>query len=525
LNKAKNFTGTLSDKQMLYLIMKTKSLYYDIFFNSVVRFDKNKNIYVNFSDPQIIFLKQGLASANIPKYKKYENKQKFQLLINEANQKNIIIFNPKSSVYHKLNCKNGKKSLKKEFLLFEELPKHAKPCKYCFSENKYIHKSHSLKYQKQNYIKNLEFVKSYGFLQMFTEFGIGIYKPSSKCDRKMCKALLNEINSAQKNIDMAIYDISIESEIFNALKNAKKRGVNIRVITDSSFKKNNEYAYNLLSSISSSISDDSINQKNSSRLMHNKFLIFDNKKVWTGSTNLTTTGLSGFNSNVSFLLNSKDAAEIYEKEFENFLNKKFHSSKSKIIKNPISLNGINYEIYFSPKDLIINQQIISYVKSAKNYIYIPIFIITHKELATELVNAKKRGVDIKIIIDATSSRNKYSEHTFLRENNISVKTENFAGKMHIKAIIIDDKIVFAGSMNYTKSGNIYNDENVLKIENPQIAKDMKQNFMYIWNKIPDKYLKTDPAAESLESIGSCFDGIDNDYDGKIDFEDSSCRFR
>ena len=32
-------------------------------------------------------------------------------------------------------------------------------------------------------------------------------------------------------------------------------------------------------------------------------------------------------------------------------------------------------------------------------------------------------------------------------------------------------------------------------------------------------------AESFDSIGSCFDGIDNDYDGKTDAEDEGCQLQ
>ena len=45
------------------------------------------------------------------------------------------------------------------------------------------------------------------------------------------------------------------------------------------------------------------------------------------------------------------------------------------------------------------------------------------------------------------------------------------------------------------------------------------------NKIPNKYLQKDPAPESYESIGSCFDGVDNDFDGLIDMNDSGCKIK
>lgn len=47
--------------------------------------------------------------------------------------------------------------------------------------------------------------------------------------------------------------------------------------------------------------------------------------------------------------------------------------------------------------------------------------------------------------------------------------------------------------------------------------------MYLWALIPDKYLKYYPKAESPESIGSCSDGVDNNFNGKIDKDDELCK--
>lgn len=53
--------------------------------------------------------------------------------------------------------------------------------------------------------------------------------------------------------------------------------------------------------------------------MHNKFVIFDKAKVWTGSMNFSSTGLSGYDVNDIVIVNSKVVADIYEKEFEQML--------------------------------------------------------------------------------------------------------------------------------------------------------------------------------------------------------------
>ena len=153
----------------------------------------------------------------------------------------------------------------------------------------------------------------------------------------------------------------------------------------------------------------------------------------------------------------------------------------------------------------------------------PAFLITHNELSKALVKAKQRKVDVKIIIDANSVTTRNTKHQVLRQNNIPLKTENYAGKLHSKSIIIDDEYIITGSMNFSNSGENKNDENLLIIKNTKLAKKYKAYFLYLWSKIPDIYLTRNARAESKDSIGSCEDGIDNDFDGLIDAKDTGCR--
>ena len=78
-------------------------------------------------------------------------------------------------------------------------------------------------------------------------------------------------------------------------------------------------------------------------------------------------------------------------------------------------------------------------------------------------------------------------------------------------------------MNFSKSGENYNDENLILIKDKNFASAYKQHFLHLWKNIPDKWLYKNPGAESKNSVNSCYDGIDNDYDGKIDAQDTMCR--
>ena len=322
--------------------------------------------------------------------------------------------------------------------------------------------------------------------------------PKNECKNAACKALLKNINEAQESIDFAIYGINEQDKIFNALVKAQKRGIKIRWVTDLNEKNRNIYydTYALMHKIPTYNTDyDSIESKiipnykykldYQGALMHNKFFIFDNKKVFTGSTNISSYCLTGYNSNVSIMIDSPLIAEVYKQEFEQMYSGKFHNEKSAILNNEnIKIGDSIVSIYFSPINKPVSEKILPLIKVAKNYIYIPAFYLTRKSIIYELVEAQKRGVDVKIIVDESSVEGKYVDIDFMKNNGLNVKVENWGGKMHMKSMIIDDETLIVGSMNFTKQGERMNDENCLIIKSsPKLTRGYKEHFLVLWNSI------------------------------------------
>ncbi len=450
-----------------------------------------------------------------------ESKTKLLNLIKSINLDDYVLFNTKSKRFHTLDCKEGKKSKNYRIIKKINLDKKAMGCKNCIIDED---TKEAIKTIKENITINSSKLETGKITVIYTDIN-ETFLPSTKCETKACKALKNEIDTAQETIDFAVYGINNQPPIFNALVNAHNRGVKIRWVADYDKKDQNYYpdTIKLQKIIPTYNTDKEYDLNNQSAIMHNKFFIFDKKKVFTGSANITSTDIAGFNSNISILLESEKAARIFTQEFEQLYNGLFHKDKKTYPKEKIFIDNAEVEIFFSPQDKIITKQIIPIIQNAKKYIYIPVFFITKKELVNELIYAHNRGVEIKIINDATNASNKYTIHHQLRESGIKVKTENYAGKLHSKAMIIDDEISIIGSMNFTNSGEKRNDENVVIIKDKEIAQYLKSTFQTLWNKIPEKYESNDPRPESLESIGSCFDKIDNDFDGKIDKADNSCK--
>ena len=362
-----------------------------------------------------------------------------------------------------------------------------------------------------------------GNLKLFLTDSTTKLKPDRDCSTLVCKEILNNINLAKKTIDMAIYGYSEVPEIEHALVRALKRGVKIRLVYDLDSKGENIYpdTEKLLSIIKNSKNDGTSSM--SRNIMHNKFYIFDDRILITGSANLSHTDMSGYNTNSVIIIDSTKVAKIYKKEFEQMYNGKFHADKCSFSKDKISINGIDLEVYFSPQDKSLTNAVLPLIRNAKKYIYIPSFVLTEKRVTEELIKAKQRGVDVRVISDDLNASIRHSKHQELRDGGISVKTENYAGKMHSKSMLIDDKYTIIGSMNFSNSGENYNDENHMVIKDDSITKFYKDFFHYQWEQIDEKWLKTNVRAESKDSIGSCFDGIDNNYDGLVDINDPACK--
>jgi phosphatidylserine/phosphatidylglycerophosphate/cardiolipin synthase-like enzyme len=57
--------------------------------------------------------------------------------------------------------------------------------------------------------------------------------------------------------------------------------------------------------------------------------------------------------------------------------------------------------------------------------------------------------------------------------------------MHNKVIVVDERYVITGSLNFSSNAEDSNDENVIMIDNPDIARLYMQDFDRIWSLAAD----------------------------------------
>ena len=106
---------------------------------------------------------------------------------------------------------------------------------------------------------------------------------------------------------------------------------------------------------------------------------------------------------------------------------------------------------------------------------------------------------MRIISDKIESANKYQaqELQVLTNAGIPVKINHHSGLMHLKVTIADDSTVTTGSYNYTNEATYDNDEVLVVIRDPGVAKDWEGEFQQMWNDTGIRKL----AIEVIETPG------------------------
>lgn len=359
--------------------------------------------------------------------------------------------------------------------------------------------------------------------------------PGDRCEIEICTRLLELIQGAKRSIDFAVYGMRFQTQLFKAVEAAKARGVVVRGVVDRDRKRGNYYTStdlwikklgNVRDDYEAEQKLDQMGKREKfNRIMHNKFYVIDRRWVWTGSANVSDTGTGGYNANVVAVVDSPQLAGIYTEEFEQMWSGRFHALKKSNGVERFAIGDAETEVLFSPQDKAMRNGVQVLIAQAERRIDVAMFYLTNKYVTAELIAAHKRGVGVRVIVDATSAWSKYTKHELLREAGIPVKVENWGSKMHMKAAAVDGRTIVVGSMNWSFSGAVKNDENTLILHSPELAVEFESVFDRLWNSIPQKWSRprTNPDPESPESSPACTDGIDNDFDDLVDDKDPGCK--
>jgi phosphatidylserine/phosphatidylglycerophosphate/cardiolipin synthase-like enzyme len=135
------------------------------------------------------------------------------------------------------------------------------------------------------------------------------------------------------------------------------------------------------------------------------------------------------------------------------------------------------------------------IENARKEILVAVYAFTSDELASALVQARNRGVAVQVILDRDfDATNDNSKGKTLESRNIPVRRasgvrpanpERESGLMHQKFAVIDRRLVFSGSYNWTHAADKLNYENLLLFRDAGLlAEEYRRVFIDLWEQRP-----------------------------------------
>ena len=164
----------------------------------------------------------------------------------------------------------------------------------------------------------------------------------------------------------------------------------------------------------------------------------------------------------------------------------FYSGKKEALQTgqsiPSEVQSSSLYLTFSPKGDA-EDAIIGLIQSANQTIDVEMYIFTNSNLANALIDAKKRGIAVRVILGSVEGEDITNLITILEANGIEPRDATPLYKtMHSKIMIVDGKLVLIGSHNWSQSAMFSNREVSVVISDSQIALQLEEIFNSDWSR-------------------------------------------
>jgi phosphatidylserine/phosphatidylglycerophosphate/cardiolipin synthase-like enzyme len=123
------------------------------------------------------------------------------------------------------------------------------------------------------------------------------------------------------------------------------------------------------------------------------------------------------------------------------------------------------------------EAVVENLDRATNSALVQAYSFTSSPIAKALVDAKKRGVKVQVILDKSQRTEKYSGADFIQRAGIPTFIDGQHAIAHNKIMIIDGQIILTGSFNFTNAAEQNNAENLLVIQDAALAKKYTVNWL------------------------------------------------
>lgn len=315
--------------------------------------------------------------------------------------------------------------------------------------------------------------------------------PETAVDKKIDAELVKLIDLAEKSVDLAVYNLGRQA-LITAMINANERGLKVRMVGDVDESPTKGYQDVLR------YGKFTFSLGNADAIQHNKYAVVDDKFLFVGTGNFSDSDLDRNNNNYMIIESDTLTAE-YKTEFEQMFFGRYGARKIPFTSNHNHMVNLTpLERYFSPYDGdLAMTRLIQLVDGAQREIQFMIFAFTHDELTSALIRAARRGVLVRGVHDYTFIRGTseeaprlYSAGIYMptgpynredgNENTATPGVRSHGGKLHCKTMIIDGNIVATGSFNWSTNAIDNNDENMVVVYSPFVARELQNQWDSVW---------------------------------------------
>lgn len=328
---------------------------------------------------------------------------------------------------------------------------------------------------------------------------------------ELSKVIISSIDQAKVKIELAVYSMD-HGLIRDALYKASQRGVKITLLLSQKQVEGHDKIFQDLPTGFERLDAKAIKSGDSlNGLMHNKFLIIDrgtpNQKLLFGSYNFTELQEKY---DPSFIMETSRAeiVTVFGAEFERLAKGAKGEKMKNILYNPFAAL-INYpegylEVWFSPQseqsDLKV--RLLSLINSTNSQLDVLIWNLTDKEIADALAQQAFNKKSIKILTDDVNFFSADSAFVNIMSNkkitsldNLKILTdakrnkeikevfgEDFNSFLHHHLLLVDNKIAFFGTNNWSTAGFYRNNESAMVSNIPKIFKSFQTTFQINYDK-------------------------------------------
>jgi phosphatidylserine/phosphatidylglycerophosphate/cardiolipin synthase-like enzyme len=141
----------------------------------------------------------------------------------------------------------------------------------------------------------------------------------------------------------------------------------------------------------------------------------------------------------------------------------------------VSIQAADIQVYFSPQGGC-TEAVVANLDKATNSILVQAYSFTSAPIAKALVDAKKRALQVLVMLDKSQRTERYSSADFVHRAGIPTFIDAKHAIAHNKIIVIDGKTILTGSFNFTKAAEEKNAENLLVIQDAALAAKYTANW-------------------------------------------------